>query len=137
MRAPLILVATSFALTAAVAGACLPSRVPPPVAPVPPTIIVTVDNESPWPATIVVRRVSDPAVVGLAEPSIIAPRSKAMVTLTVPRAEPWEVVANPVDPRNGGLFGSSDLGTCRGELPIVIHIQADGNPSWSAPDRFC
>ena len=103
----------------------------------PRTILFTVESNFSESVAVLVREPGGPTIVGGAVPSVAAPMSTTEVTLTLPDNQPWEIVVNPVDPVDGGLFGSSEVGSCRSRLGLVVHVQADGATSWTGPDPVC
>jgi len=99
----------------------------------PNAITFTIENQSPFAMPVVVRQPGAPLLVGSAEPGVVAPLSTTEVTILVPPKAPWEVVVNPIHPVDGGLFGSTDVHSCRGQLELIIRVHQDGNTSWLWP----
>jgi hypothetical protein len=71
--------------------------------------------------------------VGRAEPAMVPPGANVDVTFTVPAGQGWAIFVNP-DANRGALVVWSDVPAHRnGRLPLAIVIDAQGNPSVSAP----
>ena len=99
------------------------------------TWIIPVANGSGRPAVLAVAKDEAPMgqAVGRAEPASVPPGATIDVTFTVPAGQGWAIFVNP-GPKGGALIISSDVPLHRsGRLPLAISIDAQGNPSVSAP----
>jgi len=92
-------------------------------------IIFTVENSSDSPARFVPKRSVDDAQVGFATPDVVPPRSRIVVTLTVPTHEGWALYLERL-----GVPGQSELlmyggefRDCSGEVPLVISLEEGGS----------
>ena len=85
-----------------------------------------VANHAGRPATLVVASQGNVAnVVGSAEPSVVPPGQTMTVSFFVPPSGQWAIWAN-----GGELMGSGDLKGKRGNVPMGIDIDQNGQPGW-------
>jgi hypothetical protein len=97
--------------------------------------IIPVTNDSNRPAVLAVAKDEHPMgdAVGRAEPATVPPGANFDVRFTVPAGQGWAIFVNPGADR-GALVVWSDVPPDRnGRLPLAIAIDAQGNPSVSAP----
>jgi hypothetical protein len=97
-------------------------------------LVIPVENSSALPARLIVAEDRSPIgrVVGIVQPSVIAPRTRVNVSFLVPESPDWAIFVNP-GPEMGPLLLQSDLRGCIGRLPIEIGIDRTGSPFWSSP----
>jgi hypothetical protein len=88
-------------------------------------IVMSVHNSSAKPATLVVAAPGNvTTVVGISDPSVVAPGATVMVGFRVPPGRDWAIWAN-----GGELMGIVDVKQHRGNLSMGIDID-EGGPSW-------
>jgi hypothetical protein len=93
-------------------------------------IVMEVANNSPRPVALTVAVPGAKGqVVGAADPAVVPPRVTMKVRFIVPPTGQWAIWAN-----DGELMSDADLKGRRGELPVVMEIQQDGNPTWWCED---
>ena len=97
--------------------------------------IVTVENRSPRPATLVVAedRLPIEEPTGTAEPGVVPPGATMDVTLGIPPGQGWAIFVNPGDPGNGPLVTAHDVPpqAANGRMPFKVHIDQLGQVSAS------
>jgi hypothetical protein len=98
--------------------------------------IVTVENQSPRPATLAVAANRSPMErpTGTAEPGVVPPGVTMDVTLDVPPGQGWAIFVNPTEPQMGPLVRAHDVPPdASGRMPITVHIDIHGNVSAEGP----
>lgn len=96
--------------------------------------IVTVENLSPRPATLVVAEDRSPIgpPTGTAEPGVVPPGATVDVTLGIPPGRGWAIFVNPGDPSMGPLVIAHDVPqVATGRMPFKVHIDLRGQVSAS------
>lgn len=113
----------TFALTALLVGAC---QFVPPQLRGGELIVMEVANRGAAPAQLAVAASGNVGeVVGSADPSVIPPGRTVTVSFFVPHAGQWAIWAN-----GGELMGERDLRGKRGNVPMGIDIDANGQAGW-------
>ena len=124
-------------LLAALFGGCdmATDLLPPAVPPGGRLLIVTVENHSPRPATLVVAADNSGPIqaVGTANPNSVPAVSSVEVRFVIPAGSGWAIFVNP-GPDRGPLVTASDIPqNATGEMPFTIGISADGSPFAQVP----
>ena len=94
--------------------------------------IVTVENQSPRPATLAVAANRSPMErpTGTAEPGVVPPGVTMDVTLDVPPGQGWAIFVNPGDPGMGPLVTAHDVPPgAIGRMPFKVQIDLRGQVS--------
>jgi hypothetical protein len=90
------------------------------------THVITVVNESPRPALLVVAEVTEDGIagrlVGIASPGVVPAGATVDVTFGLPPGEGWAIFINP-GPNRGPIFGPAEL-----PLTKSLGIDEGGNP---------
>ena len=95
------------------------------------SLVVTVGNASPWPATLMVGETGETAPitgqpVGIAVPGVVAPGVTTDVTFGVPPGRDWAIFVNP-GPGQEPLVTATDVpADAVGEMPFSLDIAEDG-----------
>lgn len=99
--------------------------------------VIPVDNQSGRPARIEVA-VDGPGmgrIVGTVSPNIVPAGATVDVVFGIPAGGGWAVFVNS-SPNVGSLISATDVPpAAQGQLPLKIHVAADGSPSVEAPDQ--
>lgn len=92
------------------------------------SLVVTVGNASPWPATLMVGE-TGPIMgrpVGIAVPDVVPPGDTTDVTFGVPSGRNWAIFVNP-GPGQEPLVTATDVPLdAVGEMPFSLGIAEDG-----------
>jgi hypothetical protein len=107
----------------------VPTPLPPAVGPVPPNArswTITVDNQSPEPATLFVAG-DGLELVGSATPNVVPAGTTVQVTFLFPADDGW-IHVNPRPGDGGGLVNADQIG-----IPGKILIREDGEGGWLSP----
>jgi len=94
--------------------------------------IVTVENQSPRPARLVVAEDRSPIgePTGTAEPGVVAPGVTVDVNLGIPPGQGWAIFVNPGDPGMGPLVTAHDVPPgAIGRMPFKVQIDLRGQVS--------
>ena len=96
-------------------------------------IVMEVANESARPATLMVAE-SGPGgkAVGSVDPAVVPPGTTMIVRFVVPPSGSWAIFAN-----GGEMMGHHDLKERRGDIPMGITIDAQGNQGWWCNGANC
>jgi hypothetical protein len=95
--------------------------------------IVTVENQSAQPATLVVAEdgpVGMGRPVGTADPGVVPAGVTMDVVFGIPPGSGWAIFVNP-GPERGALLGAAEVPEdAVGRQPWIIMIGESGSPSW-------
>ena len=99
--------------------------------------VIPVDNQSGRPAVIEVAEDGPRKgnIVGTVSPSTVPPGATVDVVFGIPQGAGWAVFVNS-GPNIGSLISATDVPpAAQGQLPLKIHVSADGSPSVEAPNQ--
>ena len=99
--------------------------------------VIPVDNQSGRPARIdvAVDGAGMGRIVGTVSPNVVPAGATVDVVFGIPPGGGWAVFVN-AGPNVGALIAASDVPpAAQGQLPLKIHVAADGSPSVEAPNQ--